>query len=164
MGVDQVVHAMQLIVQLLVGFRGADGRTIGGNRFLPITHAGKDVRRHVQPVRRRGGDFGITLCRFEPLIRDRRIIVGVNQVMSDAGVIRLALEDRLQDRCGLELVRIGLVCRRRCHVQRQGIIHLRFVVVRIALRQLLHHLHIGLDARAVVGLVVAAVKTASASM
>ena len=103
-------------------------------------------------------DFGITLGRPEPLIRDRRIVVGVDQVMSDAGVIGLALEDRLQDRRGLELVRVGLVRRRRRHVQRQGIVHLRFVVVRIALRQLLHRLHIGLYARAVVGFVVAGVE------
>ena len=67
----------------------------------------------------------------------------MDQVVRDARMLRLALADRLEDRRALELVGIGLVARRGRDVQRDGVEDLRFVVVRIFRRQLLHRLEIG---------------------
>ncbi len=52
--------------------------------------------------------------------------------MRDAGMTRLALEDRREDGGALELVGIGLVVGRGGDVERYGIEDLRFIVVRIA--------------------------------
>ena len=88
----------------------------------------------------------------------------MDQIVRDAGMPRLALEDRLQDRRAFELIGIGLVVRRGGDVQRDGIENLRFVVIRIALRQRFHGLEIGLHARAMGDLVVVGVEHGSASM
>jgi hypothetical protein len=60
-------------------------------------------------MRRRRGDLRIPLCCVESSFGDGRIIVKVNEIVSDAGVARLTLEDRFQNRRALELVGIGLV-------------------------------------------------------
>ena len=78
----------------------------------------------------------------------------MDQVVCDAGMLRLAREDRLQDRRAFELIGVGLVGRGSRRVERQRVVDLRLVVIRIALRQLLHGLGIGLDARAVIDFVV----------
>ena len=88
----------------------------------------------------------------------------MDQVVRDAGMPRLALEDRLQDGGALELIGIGLVVGRGRDVERDRVEDLRFVVVGIALRQRFHRLEIGLHARAVRDLVVVGIETASASM
>ena len=77
----------------------------------------------------------------------------MDQVMRDAGMLRLALRDRLEDRRALDLVGVGLVGGRGRGIERKRVMNLRFVVVRIALRQLLHGLRIGHDAGAMVDLV-----------
>ena len=115
------------------------------------------MRRHVLRMRRVGRDLGIAPCRIEALLGDRRIVVEMDQIVRHAGMLRLALEDRLQDRRAFELVGIGLVGRRSRGVERQRVVDLRLVVVRIALRQLLHGLGIGLNARAVVDLLIVGV-------
>jgi hypothetical protein len=63
----------------------------------------------MQGVRCRRRDLGIALGSVESLLCDRRIVIEVDQIMRDAGMPRLALEDRLQDSSALELVGIGLV-------------------------------------------------------
>jgi hypothetical protein len=78
----------------------------------------------------------------------------VDEIVRDAGVLRLALEDRLEDRRALELIGIGLVRRRRRDVERNGVGDLRFVVLGIARRQGFHRQEIGLHAGAVIDLVV----------
>ena len=77
--------------------------------------------------------------------------------MRDAGMLRLARKDRLQDRRAFELIGVGLVGRRCRRVERQRVVDLSLVVVRIALRQLLHGLGIGLNAGAVIDFVVVGV-------
>jgi hypothetical protein len=62
-------------------------------------------------VRRRRRDLRIPHGRVEALLGDRRVIVEVDQIVGDAGMLRLALEDRLQDRRAFELVDIGLIRR-----------------------------------------------------
>ena len=81
----------------------------------------------------------------------------MDQIVRDAGMLRLACKDRLQDRRAFELIGIGLVGRRSRRVERQRVVDLRLVVIRIALRQLLHGLGIGQDAGAVIDFVVVGV-------
>ena len=97
-----------------------------------------------------GSDLGVKPRGIEPFFGDRRIVVEMDQVMRHAWMLRLADKDRLQDPRSFELIGISLV-RRRCRsVERQRVMDLSFVVVRIALRQLLHGLRIGLDAGTVI--------------
>src|SRR5260370_3389189 len=69
----------------------------------------------------------------------------------------MALGYLLQDGRGLELAGIGLVVRRSGGVERERIMDLRFVVIRIARGQLFHGLGVGQQARAVIDLVVVGV-------
>ena len=104
-------------------------------------------------VRRRRCDLRIALGRIEAFLRQRRRVVEMDQIVGDAGMPRLALEDRLEDRGALELHRIGLVARRGRDVELDGIEDLRFVVVRIGLRHAFHGLEIGEHAGAMIDLV-----------
>ena len=45
----------------------------------------------------------------QAVVGERRVVVEVDQVVRDTGVLRLALPDRLQDRCALALLSVGLV-------------------------------------------------------
>ena len=74
--------------------------------------------------------------------------------MRYARMLRLALRDRLQDGRALELVGVGLVGRRSRGVERERVVDLRFIVFRIALRQLFHGLGIGLGAGQMIDFVV----------
>ena len=73
-------------------------------------------------------------------------------------MIRLLLEDRLEDGRGLELVRVGLVVRVEGDVERERVEDGRFAVLRIARRQGLHGLLVGLRARAMIDLLVVLVE------
>jgi len=79
----------------------------------------------------------------------------MDQIVRHAGVLRLPFEDRRQDGRAFELVGVSLVGRRGRGVERQRIVDLRLVVVRIAPRQLFHRLGIGLGAGEMTELVVA---------
>jgi hypothetical protein len=61
----------------------------------------------------------------------------------DAGMARLALEDRLEDPCALELHGISLISRRGRDDEFDRIEDLRFIVVGIGLRHTFHALEIG---------------------
>ncbi len=76
---------------------GALRGDVGVDQFLPIADAGKNVRRHVQGMGRRGRDLGITPGGFEALVGDRRIIVEMDQIVRHAGMLRLALGNDFQD-------------------------------------------------------------------
>ena len=60
-------------------------------------------------VRRVGRDGRIGFRRREALLGDRRIVVAVDQVVGNARMVRMCLEQRLEYRGGLELVRVVLV-------------------------------------------------------
>ena len=83
--------------------------------------------------------------------------------MRDAGMLRLALEDRLEDRRAFELVGVGLVGRRGGGVEGERVVDLRLVVVGIALCQCFHRLGVGLHARAMIDFFVVGVHGPSAS-
>ena len=86
------------------------------------------MRGHVLRVRRGWSDFGISPGRLETFLGERRIVVEMDEVMGDARMLRLALEDRLEDGCSFELVGIGLVIGRGRDVQRDGVADLGFVI------------------------------------
>src|SRR6478609_7183046 len=95
-------------------------------------------------------DLGIASGGVEAFLGDRGIIVKVDQVMRHARMLRLAYCDRLQDCRALELVGVSFVGWRRRGVQGERIIDLRFVIVGIALCQLLHCLGESLHPRTVI--------------
>src|SRR5205823_3092216 len=92
--------------------------------------------------------------RVEALLRDRRIIVEMDQIVRDPGMIWLAQEDRLEDCRALELIGVGLVPRRSPDVERDRVSDLRLVVVGVAGRDRLLGLEVSLYAAAMVDLVV----------
>ena len=73
-------------------------------------------------------------------------------------MLRLSLEDRLQQFCALQLVGIGLVAGRSRDIEGDGIGDLGLVVLGIALSQRRHSLEVGLHARAVIDLVMVGVE------
>ena len=89
----------------------------------------------MQRVRRRWRNVGVAHRRREPLVGDRRVIVSVDQVVRDAGMVLALFELRFQDRRALHRPRDCLVGRRlgRDQVNRREDLRL---VVRIFLRQL----------------------------
>ena len=89
---------------------------------------------------------------------ESRRVVQMDQVVGNAGMPRLAAEDRLEDGGALELIGVGLVVGRSRDVERDGIEDLRFVIVRIFLRQRFHRLEIGLDTLSMRNLVVVGVE------
>src|SRR3981081_1811310 len=98
-------------------------------------------------------DLGIAPSGVEAFLRDRRIIVEVDQVVCHAGMLRLALCDPFQDGRTFELVSVGLVRWRSRGIEGQRIVNLRLVIAWMTLRQLLHRLGIGVFAQAGLDLV-----------
>ena len=154
MGIDHVVHAVQLIGERLVHLRRLDRGGVGVDQLLPVADAGVDVRGHVLGMRRRRRDLGVAVGGIKALRRGRRIVVEVDQVVRHARMLRQALGDRFEDRRALELLGVGFVVRRRRRVQRDGVGDLRLVVVGVFRRQRLHGLQECADALAMAELVV----------
>ncbi len=107
MSVDHVVGGVVAVEHRFAGH--PPGLAVGGDRFLPVAHAREDVRGHVKRMRRVGRDGGIGFRRRQALLGDRRIVVAVDQVVGDAGMVRMCLEQRFEYRGGLELVGVVLV-------------------------------------------------------
>ncbi len=91
--------------------RGGDGGEVRGDRFLPHPEPRVDVRRHVQRVRHPGRDFAVALRRLQPARSERRVVVGVDDVMRDARMIRVLFEERLENGGGLKLIGEGEIGR-----------------------------------------------------
>src|SRR5215813_10500962 len=69
---------------------------VRGNRVVPKADAREDMRWHVLGVGRRRRDFRVTLRCLEAFLRERRIVVEMDEIVGDARVLGLALEDRFQ--------------------------------------------------------------------
>ncbi len=111
---------------------------------------------HVLGVGRRGRDLRVLVGRGDALLGDGRKVVAVDQVMRDAGVVRVLLVDRLEDLDGSQQRLHGLVVERL--VQREGVEDLRLGVVRVLGGEPLHRLRVILRARVLVDLVVVLVE------
>src|SRR5262249_20578843 len=95
-------------------------------------------------MRRCRGDLGIAPGRIEPFLGKRRMVVEVDQIVSDARMSRLTLEDRLQQHNACELVRIGLIVGRSCNIEHNRVADLSLIIVRITLSQGFHRLQVRL--------------------
>jgi len=98
-------------------------------------------------------DLGVAARRDERAIRERRIVVAVDQIMGDARMVGLFAIDFFEDGRRLQLVGVRLVGRIGGGVQRERVEYRRLVVPRIARVDALHGLFVGDGARAVVKLV-----------
>ena len=92
----------------------------------------------MEGVRRRRGDLVVASRRRKPSVGQGRVVVAVDQVMRDAGVIRLRSEDRLEDPRGVPLVRVRLVGGRRGRVERERVEDGRLGVIGITLVNAAH--------------------------
>ena len=99
-----IVHRVQLFGSRVLLARGLCRSAIGLDRFLPQAHARERVRRHVQRVRHRRRERRVAARRAQRLLGERRVIVGVNDVVREPGMLRMLLEERLEDRRGLQLL------------------------------------------------------------
>ena len=122
---------MQGVVALLALQRDLGRPAIGGNGILPGADPREDVRRHMQRMRRIRRDAGVALRAWQAFLRDRWRVVGVDQVMRDARMVRVFSELLLEDRRRLERVAIGLVGALLDGDQVERIENLRFVILRI---------------------------------
>ena len=129
--IDSVIHRVQFFGDCAVSPRGRARRDVGVDRFLPVAEPRKRVRRHVQRVRRRRRDLRVTPGRFERLIGERRKVVAVDDVVREAGMIRLAGDESFENRASLALLGERLVARRRGGGDRQRVEDRRFAVVRV---------------------------------
>ena len=109
-------------------------------------------------VRRRRGDGRVATGRTEPLVRDGRVVVAVDEVVRGARMVRLLPEHGLEDRRRLELLGVRLVGRHRGGVERERVEDRGLAVARVARGQLLHRLLVGDRPRPVVDLVVVLVE------
>ena len=157
-GIDEVIHGVQLVMAFIAGLCGARGLGVGADRFLPVADTGEDMGRHVLRVRRCRRDLRIALGGIKAFLRQCRRIVEMDQVVGDAGMARLTQKDRLENGRALELHRIGLIARRCRHIELDCVKYLGFVVIRISLRHPFHGLEVGEHAAAMINLVVVGIE------
>ena len=103
-GIDQVIGGVQLLAEILAVLCRARRGDVGADQFVPVADAREDVRGHVLRVRRGRRDLGIALGGIDAFLRQGRGVVEMDQIVGDARMPRLALEDLLQDRRALELI------------------------------------------------------------
>ncbi len=115
-GVDHVVHGVELIEgssAAVQSLRLGDGRArrgrIGDDGIVPKSQPGEDVRRHMLGVRGIRRDFGVGARRGQSEFRGRRVVHTVNDVMGDAGVIRVLRQQPIENRGALSLPLVCLV-------------------------------------------------------
>ena len=135
--VHHVVDGVIRLVGLVALASNLHRALVGAGRFLPGAHAREDVRGHVQRMGRVGSDARVAPCGHQPLRRDGRRVVAVDQVVRDTGVVRVLLELPFEDGRSLEIRRIRLVGLRLRAGAIQRVERLRLVILRIACRELL---------------------------
>ena len=145
-----VVERVELLGDRLVPARGLGRGQVGVDRVLPVPDACERVRGHVQRMRRRRRDLRVARGGVERLWGERGDVVAVNQVVGQARMIRLRLEERLEDRAGGQLVLVSLVAGQRRLGQRQRVEHGRFGVLGVAAGHRFHLLCVRERARALI--------------
>ena len=96
--------------------------------------------RHVKRVRHKGRDFAIPARRGEALVGDCRIVVSVDDVVGQAGMVGMRHPELLQHLARGLLIGEGLVARGRDRDQHQRVERLRLDVVWVLARELSHRL------------------------
>ena len=108
------------------------GRAIRTDHLLPHAERREDVRGHVQCVRRRRCELRAARSSEHAPHGELGIVVAVNDVMRDAGVVGILRLQLFEDIGGLELLGIGLVGRVSRFVECQRIENRRLGVIGIA--------------------------------
>src|SRR5215475_15491298 len=93
--ISEIVHRVQLLIPCAlhaiprgVSLRRRLGVEVRSNGFLPQSQSREDVRGHVPRMRGGGRDLRIAAGGGKRKIRERRIVVTVNQIVRYAGMLR----------------------------------------------------------------------------
>ena len=148
--VRHVVHRVQLLRRRARLARSVGRQDVRVDRLLPRADTREGVRRHVQRVRRRRRDLRVAARRAQRVIGQRRHVVAVDDVVRDARMIGLLGVELLEDRPGLQLIRVRLVGRLRGGRERQRVEDRRLAIGRILRGQIPHRLRVRDDARALI--------------
>ena len=97
-----VMHYMQMHRTHIV--RNAQRSFIGLDVILPEAQPGKDVRWHMNGVRRRRRDAGILARRCQSQACHLRIVAGVNNVVRNAGMAGVLLKKLVENSHGLSVI------------------------------------------------------------
>src|SRR5437899_2107305 len=87
-----------------VSMRGVGGRAIRSDGFIPHSETSEDVRWHVQSVRYPWRERAITLGRGQSAFGERRVVVAMDEIMNNAGMVRVLLPQLFQDGRRFELL------------------------------------------------------------
>jgi len=82
---------------------------IGVDRFLPQTEADKNVRGHVQSVRRVWRDFRVAAGCIERERSQSRVVIAMDDVMGEAGMLGMFCKKWFENGAGFPLICVGLV-------------------------------------------------------
>jgi len=120
--------------------RSFSRNSIRGDRFIPHTQTREDVRRHVQRMRYPWRDGIITLRGGQSTLSERRVVVTMNQVMNDTGMVCILFPQLFEGSGCLELLRQARVIGRGItdSEDREGVEGLDLEIVRILVAQLVH--------------------------
>ena len=113
------------------GHRRRPRRPIAGGRLVPVPELHEEVRRHVQRVARGRGDGGVASRRRQPARRQRAVVVGMENEVGGAWMLRVPREHRLGDGTGFLAKRQRRVAARHGAEQGQRVEDLGLVVVGI---------------------------------
>ncbi len=122
-------------------------REIRPNGVLPQADHRVDVRRHVARVGDGRSHPGVATGGRNAFVGEGREVVRVNQVVCDAGVLRVLPIQAFEDPCGLQLAGVCHVIRWRRRLERQRVKDLRLEVVRVPRGQRLQRVSVGLEPR-----------------
>src|SRR5437016_10480500 len=127
-----------------VSARRVGGGAIGRDGLFPHAKAGEDVRRHMQGVRNPRCDGTVAPGGGQPALSQCWVVVAVNQIVNDAGMVAVFLPQLFQESSGLKLLgqsRVSRACITRGQY-REGVKGLRFEIVGILLGKLAHRFFI----------------------
>ncbi len=101
-GVDEELVGVHLVggtgpVGGFVLLGGGEGGEVGGDVGLPHAEAGEDVAGHVEGVGRGGSDFGVDLGGLQTFGSEGGGVAGVDDVVGEAWVVGILVEEREQD-------------------------------------------------------------------
>ena len=102
--VDVLEPFQAVVVRLRPLLRQRVRRFVRARGVVPHAELQEDVRRHVQRVRRVGGDLRVAARGAQSQRRVHRIVVGVDEVVQHAGMVGMCGEERLEDRRGADLL------------------------------------------------------------
>lgn len=107
----------------------------------------------MERVRRIGSDLCVATRGVERQRGQGWIVIAVDDVVRETGMIGLLGKNFLQDGAGLFLIGVGFVSYWRVGAEGQGVENLGFAILRVARLEVLHGLFIGQRARVMIQLV-----------